>query len=383
MAKTDLNNNENILVKIDQNNLIYIDPNSVVDKDGNIKPRNVNPENYVIYVNLEADIVPRSTLTATNNQNTLVSIAKGTLNFLTNQSGKDYDTSWTDAFTDRIPTKVNVPFGKFGTIPIPTGEYNTSDSSGQSFGIDNISIQIKGANSIPNVTINFIDVRGKTLFESAQNSPYQAFFHIPWPIFYLTLKGYYGKAIRYRLHLVKFSSKYNEANGNFELSTIFVGSTFAFLNDISLKSIMNAPYMFLVENSKNTTTDEKTNTKVIELQKSSRGYYLLRTIYSEYKKKGLIEPNFPVITLRELIVKAQSLDKILDSEFSFSQELITTILKWIPNKYIYLNSIIKMQHKKIKVLESLSVKKQKRQDYESNVIYIVTTEENKKKRDEG
>jgi len=75
-----------------------------------------------------------------------------------------------------------------------------------------------------------------------------------------------------------------------------------------------------------------------------------------------------------------SLDKILDSEFSFSHELITEILKWISNQHIYQNSIVKMQNKKIKVLESLSVKKQKRQDYESNVIYIVTTEENKKKR---
>jgi hypothetical protein len=75
-----------------------------------------------------------------------------------------------------------------------------------------------------------------------------------------------------------------------------------------------------------------------------------------------------------------SLDKILDSEFSFSREVITTILKWITNQHIYQNSIVKMQNKKIKVLESLSVKKQKRQDYQSNVIYIVTTEENKKKR---
>jgi hypothetical protein len=48
---------------------------------------------------------------------------------------------------------------------------------------------------------------------------------------------------------------------------------------------------------------------------------------------------------------------------------------------IDLNEIIKMQDQKIKILEDLFVKKQKRQSFpEKNVIYILTTEENKKNR---
>lgn len=48
---------------------------------------------------------------------------------------------------------------------------------------------------------------------------------------------------------------------------------------------------------------------------------------------------------------------------------------------IDLNDIIKMQDQKIKILEDLFVKKQKRQSFpENNVIYILTTEENKKNR---
>ena len=315
MANSDLSSNENILVKVDQNNLIYIDPNSVVDNDGNILPRSTIPENLVIYANLEADIIPRSILSATNDQNTLVSIARGTFNFLSNQDGRDYDTSWTDAFTNNVTDEKNqLQSNQNQSKNVTPTSLRNYDDSGQSFGIDNISIQIKGANSIPTVTINFIDVRGKTLFESPANSPYNAFFHIPWPLFYLTLKGYYGKAIRYRLHLVKFSSKFSESTGNFEITTIFVGSTFAYLNDIPLKAIMNCPYMFSVE----AVTDGKTNTidntitKVIS--KSSRGYTILNSIYSEYKKKGLVKPGFPTITLRELINKAQSLDKILERE---------------------------------------------------------------------
>ena len=53
-----------------------------------------------------------------------------------------------------------------------------------------IDIDVKGYNAIPQVTIHFVDVRGKTLFESPSNSPYKTFFHLPWPIFYLTIKLY-------------------------------------------------------------------------------------------------------------------------------------------------------------------------------------------------
>ena len=87
MGNSDLSNSENILVKVDQNNLIYVDPNSVVDADGTIQPRGLKQENLVMYANLEADLIPRSRLIADNQSSTLVSIAKGNLNFLRNQSG--------------------------------------------------------------------------------------------------------------------------------------------------------------------------------------------------------------------------------------------------------------------------------------------------------
>jgi hypothetical protein len=196
-SNNDLTDSENILVKVDQNNLIYIDPNSVVDNDGIIQPRGFKQENLVMYANLEADLIPRTSLVARDQGTTLTSIAKGELNFLKNQTGDgNFDTSWTDSFLGKpelntandIKTEV-------------TDDFFLSDPSGQTFGIDGINIIVKGANFTPQVTINFIDVRGKTLFESSENSPYRAFFHIPWPIFYLTVKGYYGKAIRYTIPL--------------------------------------------------------------------------------------------------------------------------------------------------------------------------------------
>jgi hypothetical protein len=312
MGNSNISNNENILVKVDQNNLIYIDPNSVIDQDGNVVSRGIKQEELVMYANLEADIIPRSILAAENNQNTLVSIAEGTLNFLKNQNGQDYDTSWTESFfSEEKSFKVPFPNGQTTDIKYINDNY---DKSGQSFGIDSISVSVKGINSIPQVVINFIDVRGKTLFESPQNSPYQAFFHVPWPIFYLTLKGYYGKAIRYRLHLVSFSSRFNESNGNFEITTKFVGSTYAYLSDIPLKAMLNCPYMFFVETELETKTNDNTETKTRRISRTSRGYQILKSVYSEYKRKNLIDKNFPVKTLRELIVNAQNIDLILEKE---------------------------------------------------------------------
>ena len=90
MANNKLNSGENILVKVDQNNLIYIDPNSVVN-NGVVEERGVKQENLVMYVNLEADLIPRTTLVDSGNKTTLVSVAKGTLNILKPKTG-DFET---------------------------------------------------------------------------------------------------------------------------------------------------------------------------------------------------------------------------------------------------------------------------------------------------
>ena len=316
MGNNDLTSSENILVKVDQNNLMYIDPNSVV-VDGSVEPRGIKQENLVMYVNLEADLIPRSTLIATNDKNTLLSIAKGTLNFLKNNDGGDYDTTWTNSYlqTEEKTTKVNLgTLSGFKDITIPTGEFYQNDKTGQSFGIDSVSIQVKGANFIPQVDINFIDVRGKTLFESPENSPYKAFFHVPWPIFYLTVKGYYGKSIRYRLHLVKFTTKFNDTTGNFESAAKFVGSTYAWMSDIPLKGVLNAPYMFLSETTKEGKFNEHLGVYEKKVSKSSRGYQILQSVFSEMKQKKLIDQDVPVKTVREIGVIAKTLDKILEKE---------------------------------------------------------------------
>jgi hypothetical protein len=320
MANNNLNQNENILVLVDQQNIVHIDPNTVVSSSGDLQPRFIDHENLVMYVNLEADLVPRSVLYSESQTNTLTSIAEGTFNLLRNQNSanefeNNFDTNWTETFVS------NNNVAKSRT----TGEGVSYDPSAQTFGIESINITVKGANNIPQVGINFIDVRGKTLFDAPDNSPYKAFFHQPWPIFYLTVKGFYGKAIRYRLQLIDFKSKFNGNTGNFEITTKFTGSSYAFLNDILLQNIINAPFMYMVETPENLKFNEKTGFVEKKVSKSTKGYSILKSVYDEYKAKGYIPENFPVKTLRDLLMTATALDTIIEKEL-FSQTIEPAVL---------------------------------------------------------
>ncbi len=319
MAKNNLNKTQDIYVKVDQNNLLYVDPNSVIS-DGEVLMRNIEQENLVIYVNLEADLVPRTNLIVDKEKNTTtLTIAEGTLNFLKKQGGGDYDSTWTDSFieTNQI-------------VNTDESSLYKSDASAQSFGIESININVKGGNFIPQININFIDVRGKTLFESPENSPYKAFFHLPWPIFYLTVKGHYGKAIRYRLHLTKFTSRFNGNSGNFEINTTFVGSTYAYLADIPINGILNAPYMYSSEKTSTGRFNPNTGRYEKTISKSSKGFTTLKSVYEEYVRKGYLPNSFleKPRTLREIITIAKSLDRILEREI-FDQSVDMRIFSGI------------------------------------------------------
>ena len=72
----------------------------------------------------------------------------------------------------------------------------------------------------------------------------------------------------------------------------FVGSTYAYLNDIPLKGILNAPYMFAIENDEKTTFNESTGMYKKTIKKTSKGYQTLVSVYKEYINKGLIPKKF-------------------------------------------------------------------------------------------
>ena len=109
----------------------------------------------------------------------------------------------------------------------------------EGFGMSNIKVIINSS-FIPQVSIQFIDVRGMAFF-NRENSPYRILFDFPPPIFYLTIKGYYGRALNYKLHLVKYTSEFKAENGNFVIDAQFVAVTFAPLTDVLFRYVVNFP----------------------------------------------------------------------------------------------------------------------------------------------
>ena len=97
---------------------------------------------------------------------------------------------------------------------------------------------------IPEVTIEFEDIQGKALFEMGDQSPYAAFFNLPYPPFFLTMKGFYGQAIRYQLNLETFESRFNSQSGNYQITCRFKGYKYNILNEIQLGHLIALPHMY-------------------------------------------------------------------------------------------------------------------------------------------
>lgn len=103
----------------------------------------------------------------------------------------------------------------------------------ESLGIENIEISF-GTDYAPNIKIKFIDVRGNSIITQGNDSKYSVFFELPYPIFSLTIKGFYGKPVTYCLHLMKWNAAFNSETGNFEINAEFIGYTYALLTDMLL-----------------------------------------------------------------------------------------------------------------------------------------------------
>ena len=111
----------------------------------------------------------------------------------------------------------------------------------EGFGIQNIQIKYS-ASLVPRVDIQFVDLRGASLFDvlqdDSQNLTYGVFFQLPYPIFELKLKGYFGNTITYCLHMLSWTSKFDSSTGNFIIDAKFVGFQQAFLADMTLGNVI-------------------------------------------------------------------------------------------------------------------------------------------------
>lgn len=129
-----------------------------------------------------------------------------------------------------------------------TTVFETGTINSETLGITNIDIDFNPSMA-PMVTINFVDVRGSSIFQNEQNisgnnsgNKYSTFFQLPYPLFELEIKGYYGKPVTYCLHMLKFNAKFNSQTGNFEIQCQFVGYTYAMLSDLLIGYLKAIPY---------------------------------------------------------------------------------------------------------------------------------------------
>jgi N-acetylmuramoyl-L-alanine amidase len=120
--------------------------------------------------------------------------------------------------------------------------YN-DDNIYEGFGIKSIAIETN-ASYVPKVVIEFVDIKGMTLFNNVQKSPYSILFDFPPPIFTLKVKGFYGKTLEYKLHMLRHNTKFNADDGNFYITADFVGNTFAPLTDILFQNVLMVPKLY-------------------------------------------------------------------------------------------------------------------------------------------
>ena len=191
----------NIFTDAAYNNIVLVDPNKTVDNKGVVSERLVDHENLIMYANLEAQILPRTKLVLglqpDDTVNTSMTIAR--MNFLKPTKGDFISAGYYDELTgqgtlegkgknqmqeqQKVDQKGSAYF-KQGVVD----ENNVEDNA--LLGITSINVEI-GASFIPSVTMQLEDIQGRALFQLGDQSPYAAFFNLPYPQFYLTLKGYY------------------------------------------------------------------------------------------------------------------------------------------------------------------------------------------------
>ena len=325
MADNKFFGNDKVYVQTEYDNVVLIDPNKVVNSDGTVQERNVKQENLITYANLEARVIPRTKLAIGSNYSDSVKnvgVAQLKVNFMegnpqnqkepnVNLGGKDsedpkyFDSTWTDQF---LPGQNNM------------GE-NDIFSSGrgvdtQLLGITRINIKMNPA-FVPTVTIEMTDVQGRVLFERGDKSPYSIFMNLPYPIFILTVKGHYGKAIKLELMLKDFNARFDPSDGSYQITTSYIARSHAFLKDTLLDYLYTTPHMYPksyeLENVKGIPDG---GTVAIDKIETTKGMEKIKEVYSLYKAKGLVSEDFPEITLNQMKMRLEYFNRYVMEAYS-------------------------------------------------------------------
>ena len=310
----------------ESSNIVLIDPNAVRDSSGVKKDRVIKQENLIMYANLEAKAVPRTKLAVGQDvESSVNNTTVASINFLKPNDKNSFDTSYTDESTGAGSSQgrgINQIKFNNGQNPQQNNYVDT-----QILGIRDINVDIK-FNGVPTVTMTLVDVQGKSLFQTGGNSPYSVFLYYPYPLFELTLKGFYGKAIKYELMLLNFQASFEASTGNYIVNLKFIARTSAMLDDIRLGYLFALPHMYNQYSIPNTPTVNTSNSATASVQQDgtgittevtvespSKGYSKIKQVFDEYKRRGLIDQNVPAITLNEMSIRLTKYTEFLNKEF--------------------------------------------------------------------
>lgn len=341
-------NSGDILVEFDYNNIIVVDPNKTIDSQGKIQERLIDHESLVMFANLEAEVLPRTKLAVGGSpEDRIRTISVAKMNFLKPTKDSFFGVGYYDELTGENSTKFKGD-NQMSEKTVPTNDGNQAYTVSSPANLTNVfdngllgitQINITTNSSfIPSVRMELEDVQGKALFALGNNSPYAAFFNLPYPPFYLTLKGYYGQAIRYQLNLEKFNARFNSFSGNYQVSLEFKGYKFNVLNEVSMGHLLAVPHMYgqtfnisttpggSQESNKNAESQSKvagvvsknnpqSDDSIVTQIVSEKGYQKIVEVYSEYKSKGLIPADLPELTLYQLMTKLSTFENNIMNSF--------------------------------------------------------------------
>lgn len=246
---------------LQENKVIYIEPNAIDgmtlpngSTDGSYVYKTPNEEDMCTVVDLEVELKGRTYNGSTdgNSENIQMewqsSTTGQTINFMkgskiyTDSSKTSYINSLTTSYTDIYLKDIQ------------------NHGTAEMFGIKSIDIAYNNF-MIPEVTIQFVDVRGVSLFaqeemrhnivrdgisatanSDIEGSFFKAFFSFPYPKFTLKVKGFFGKMVAYELSCTDFRAEFDSNAGNFNVTAKFLGYGFSFLNDLTVNALVAAPY---------------------------------------------------------------------------------------------------------------------------------------------
>ena len=243
----------------EEHGVYYVEPNAIdsvtsYKTSSGMVPKSPALEDMSIAVNLEVEIKGRTYSGSREGANT---------NYvMTWQSTHNGQTvkfmSGSKVYTDTTKTKyvnsLTTNYASANLIDV------IEEAPDENFGIKSIDISYNNF-MVPEVTIQFIDVRGVSLFAaeelrhnlvekgvsySANNdiegSFFKCFFTFPYPRFTLKVKGFYGEMASYDLTCSDFRAAFDSLTGNFNVTAKFIGYAFSFLNDVMVNALVAAPY---------------------------------------------------------------------------------------------------------------------------------------------